>query len=427
MPKLRETKLPYGHDERVVRIRQDRVAWVLSPKDTAAVPDVAATVRAALRSPIGSPRLSELVRMHGKHVVVLADDNTRMTPQRLLLPPLLDELNAAGVADDQITVLIALGTHRKMTHAECRAHFGDAVVDRVWVENLDNDNPKAFVDVGETATGIPVQVARRYVDAQIKIAVGNIIPHMYAGWSGGAKTVQPGVCSHLTTCRTHVMAGPRVYEILGDLDNPVRQEIDDIGLRTGLTFIVNTVLNRRHEVVRVVAGHPIAAHREGVKTSRKVYGVDVPSQVDVVVASSSPADRDLWQGFKPLNAAGMTVRAGGEVILLIPAPEGLAPDHASIMDFGVMPNAEVLARVARGEIADEVAAATYMAMNVTRSRARITLVTDGIKSEDAARLSLGLERDLDAAIKAAVERAGASARVGIITHAADLLPVVQRG
>jgi nickel-dependent lactate racemase len=278
--------------------------------------------------------------------------------------------------------------------------------------------------VGKTASGIPVQVARRYMQASIKIAVGNIIPHMYAGWSAGAKAVQPGVCSHMTTCRTHVMAGPKVYEILGDLDNPVRQEIDEIGAKTGLTFIVNCVLNRQHEVVHVVAGHPIAAHRAGVDVSRRVYGVRVPELADIVIAGSSPADRDLWQGFKPLNAAGMTVRDGGEVILLIPAPEGLSPDHPAIMDFGLTPNADVLAAVARGEVKDEVAAATYMAMNVTRTRARVTLVSDGISPADAARLNLGLERDLDAAIARAFERARPGARVGVITHAADVLPLL---
>ncbi len=425
MAKLRHITIPYGHDKRVAHVLEDRLAWVVSPADLPTVPDVTATVRQALHQPIGCPPLPQLINQRGGTVVILVDDNTRPTPQHLLLPPLIDELNAAGIPDADITVLIALGTHRPMTSAECRAHYGDAVVDRVRVENLDNANPAAFVDVGQTKSGIPVQVARRYMDAHVKIAVGNIIPHMYAGWSGGAKLVQPGVCSHLTTCRTHVMAGPKVYEILGDLDNPVRQEIDEIGQKTGLTFILNTVLNRHHEVVRIVAGHPIAAHREGVKTSRQVYGVEVPSRADIVIAGSKPADRDLWQGFKPLNAAGMAVRTGGEVILVIPAPEGLSPDHPAIMDFGRTPNEEVLAQVARGEVHDEVAAATYMAMNVTRQRARITLVSDGIDPEHARRLDLGLERDLDAAISTAFKRAGSGATIGVMTQAADLWPIVK--
>ncbi len=425
MTKVCEIAIPYGRQERIVRVPEEQLAWVVSPAEVPAVSDVAAAVHAAIRNPIGSPSLADLVKQHGQNTVVVVDDNTRPTPQHLLLPPLLDELNAAGVPNDKIAVLIALGTHRKMTPAEFRAHYGAAVVDRVQVENLDNTNPDAFAYVGDTGSGIPVHVARRYLAADVKIAVGNIIPHMYAGWSGGAKAIQPGVCSHLTTCRTHVIAGPKVYEILGDLDSPVRQEIDEIGSKTGLTFILNTVINGHHGVVRVVAGHPIAAHREGVKTSREVYGVHIAGLADVVVAGAKPAERDLWQGFKPLNAAGMTVRAGGEVVLVIPAPEGLSPDHPAIMDFGLTPNAEVLARVARGEVEDEVAAATYMAMNVTRTRARVTLVSDGITPDDAHKLSLGLERDLDRAIKAALGRAGAGARVGIITQAADLLPIVR--
>jgi len=424
MSRTREIVLPYGDEQRIACVPETQLAWVLSPRDIPSITDIPNAVHSALREPIGSPPLAQLVAERGHNVVVLVDDNTRSTPQHLLLPSLLDELNDAGVPDEEIILLIALGTHRPMTEAEMQAHYGKEVMERVRVENLDNTNPDAFVDLEPTRSGIPIQVARRYYEADLSIAVGNIVPHMYTGWSGGAKMVQPGVCSHLTTCKTHIMAGPKVHEALGDLNNPVRQEIDEIGLRSGLGFIINTVLNRHHEVVRIVAGHPIAAHREGVTTAREIYGVQVPELVDIVVASSNPADRDVWQGIKPLNAAGMTVRPGGEVILLIPAPEGFAPDHPAIVDFECMSAQEILACVARGECSDEVAAAAYLAMDVTRQRARITLVSDSVNPADARRVGLELESDLNQAIAAALDRVGPDARVGVITHAADLLPLM---
>lgn len=419
-----QISLPYGKEKRLLSVPETMLAWVLAPKDMPGVPDVATAVRAALRDPIGSPPLIELARGQKGRVVIVVDDNTRSTPQNLLMPHILSELNEAGIEDEQITVLVALGTHRPMTESELRSRLGNLVVDRVSVQNLDSDNASAFLDLGTTKSGIPIQIARLYYEADLKIAVGNIIPHMYAGWSGGAKLIQPGVCSPLTTCKTHLLGGLIVHQTPGTLNNPVRQEIDEIGLRSGLSFIVNTVLNGRHEVVRVVAGHPIMAHREGVATARLVFGAEVPELADIVVASSFPADRDMWQGPKPLNTAGMTVRPGGEVLLLIPAPEGFSPDHEALPLFGRATPDEVMQSVARGECKDEVAAATYLAMSVTRARARITLVSKGIEPRDTERLGFGLQRELDRAFATAMRRAGPRARIGVITQAGDILPLM---
>ena len=147
-----------------------------------------------------------------------------------------------------------------MDEAECRARYGREATTRVRVENLSQD-PADFVDLGVTPLGVPVFVSRRYLESDLSIAVGNIIPHMYAGWAGGAKMVQPGVSNRVTTAKTHLMAGPRVYEILGDVDNPVRQEMEQIARDSGLNFIVNVVLNRDGQVAAVVAGDLVTAHR----------------------------------------------------------------------------------------------------------------------------------------------------------------------
>ena len=184
---------------------------------------------------------------------------------------LLEELNAAGVRDADITVLIALGTHRPMTKAECVVRYGQEVVDRVKVMNLPQD-PGSFQDLGKTPSGVPIHVSRLYLESQLSIAVGNIIPHMYAGWAGGAKMIQPGVTDHVTTAETHLMAGPRVYEILGQVDNPVRREMEAIALKTGLKCIVNVVLNSEGEIVAVVAGHPVDdAPRRGPDRDSDLY------------------------------------------------------------------------------------------------------------------------------------------------------------
>jgi nickel-dependent lactate racemase len=415
-----EIFLPYGHTTKTLRVPESNLAWVVGPKDAPPVANLADAVRAAIRAPIGAPSLRELVARHGTRTVILVDDGTRSTPQKDILPILLDELNAAGVSDRDITALIALGTHRAMSESECNARYGAAVCARIRVENLSHA-PRDFVDLGVTPLGIPIHVSRKYLESDVSIAVGNIIPHMYAGWAGGAKMVQPGMTSALTTARTHLIAGPRVYEILGAVDNPVRREMEAIAIKSGLKFIVNVVLNRDAQVVAVVAGDVVQAHRAGVEIARPIYTVNVNERADIVVASSHPADRDLWQGFKPINGCGMLVRDGGTLILLIPAPEGIAPDHPQLVALGMTPGDQVMPMVERGEVTDGVAAATYLAYDQTRRRAHIVLVSDGITDDSARKIGARATNDLQAALANALAQHGTHARVGVVTHGADIL------
>jgi nickel-dependent lactate racemase len=427
----RQITLPYGSQSRTIAVPEGNLAWVEGPKDAPPVANLEEAVRSAIRNPIGSPSIGELVLTHGKRTLILVDDSTRSTPQALILPILLDELNAAGVDDGDISIMVAVGTHRRMNRDELMARVGEAVCNRVPVGNL-SQKPEDFADLGVTPLGIPIHVSRQYLESEISIAVGNIIPHMYAGWAGGAKMVQPGVTSAVTTGRTHLIAGPRVYEILGQVDNPVRAEMEEIAFRSGLKFIVNVVLGASGQVAAVVAGDVVKAHRAGIEVARPIYTMELEERPDIVVASSHPADRDLWQGFKPVNNCGMVVKDGGTLILLIPAPEGIAPDHTQLVDFGTASAEEVLALVAQGKVADEVAAATYLAFERTRRRVNIVLVSDGVSGTEAAKIGISATTSFPEALSAAFERHGQSARVGVVTQGADIMarfvstPVTER-
>ncbi len=417
---MKQITLPYGHEERVIEIPSDNLAWIEGPQHAPPIPDVKAAVRDAIRNPIGSPTLTELVARHGTRTLLLVDDSTRSTPQKLILPILLDELNAAGVPDSEISAMIALGTHRRMEHKEIAERVSEAVLHRIPVTNLSHD-PKDFVDLGVTPLGIPIHVSRRYLESPITIAIGNIIPHMYAGYAGGAKMVQPGVTSALTTGRTHLIAGPRVYEILGNVDNEVRKEMETIAIQSGLKFIVNVVLDASGDVAGVVAGDVVKAHRAGVDIARPIYTLNLTERPDIVVASSHPADRDLWQGFKPVNNCGMLAKGGGTLILLIPAPEGIAPDHTQLVDFGTTPGDKVMEMVNAGLVKDEVAAATYLAFDQTRRRLNIILVSDGVSDTEARKIGITATTDFKEALAAALKRHGRDARIGVVTQGADIM------
>jgi lactate racemase len=422
---MKKITLPYGHEQRAIEIPEENLAWIEGPRHAPRIPDIPAAVRHAIRNPIGSPTLSQLVARHGKRTLILIDDSTRSTPQTLILPILLDELNAAGVPDSEISGMIALGTHRWMSDAEIAARVGEAVLRRIHVTNMSHKR-EDFVDLGVTPLGIPIHISRRYLETPITIAVGNIIPHMYAGWAGGAKMVQPGVTSAVTTGRTHLIAGPRVYQILGNVDNEVRKEMETIAVKSGLKFIVNVVLDADSVVAGVVAGDVVKAHRAGVEIARPIYTIELSERPDIVVASSHPADRDLWQGFKPVNNCGMLVKDGGTLILLIPAPEGIAPDHTLLVDLGTTPGDEVMALVEQGKIHDEVAAATYLAFDQTRKRIQVSLVSDGIPDSEARKIGITATTDFEYALNSAFALHGGNARIGVITQGADIMATFTR-
>jgi len=253
-----------------------------------------------------------------------------------------------------------------------------------------------------------------------KIAVGNIIPHMYAGWAGGAKMVQPGVTSALTTARTHLLAAHSINNILGEVENPIRHEMEEIAVRTGLDFIVNTVIDNYNTVVAIIAGDVVAAHRSGVAIAKPIFTHEIERRVPIVIAGAHPADRDLWQGFKPLHNCGLAVENGGVLILVIEAPEGIAFDHPQLVALGTRPIDDVLHMLSDHEIKDEVAAATYMAYRATKDRVAIILVSDGISKEEALKIGAYSVKTIQEAINIADMLVGRD-KIGIIPYGADII------
>jgi lactate racemase len=282
---------------------------VYEPQSIEPVSDVVAELNRAMDHPIGGPRLEQLAR-GAQRVVIVADDNTRPTPTDQIVPLLLDRLKAAGVPDCAIQVIIALGTHRQMTEAEIAVKFGQAVTDRVSVINHNLGSADMLVDLGVTPGGVSVQVNRLVMEADLVLGVGSIVPHHIPGFSGGAKIIQPGVCGAQTTGEVHLLSVRHPYSLLGKVENQVRHEMEAIADRAGLKAILNTVLDGNQQIVGAVYGDPRLAFREGVQLSRRVYGVSVPQEADIVIAGSHPCDIEFWQAHKTLYAAELCVRQG---------------------------------------------------------------------------------------------------------------------
>lgn len=278
-------------------------------------------VRRALAEPIGAPRLRDIVRP-GEKIAVVTSDVTRPMPTHKVMPALLDELYAAGVKAEDVTLVFALGSHRKQTDGERRRLAGE----RAWTEIrcVDSD-PADCVRMGVTAAGTPVDITRVVAEADRRVCLGNIEYHYFAGYSGGVKAIMPGASTRDAIQANHSMM-VRPEACAGALDaNPLRQDLEEAGAICGIDFILNVVLSEHKEILRAVAGHPVEAHRAGCRFLDTLYLKELPQGADIVLVSQggAPKDLNLYQTQKALDNARHAVNPGGVIILIGSCKEGL--------------------------------------------------------------------------------------------------------
>jgi len=319
--------LPWGDEELSLSLPSDwHVNDVLEPAPREGVQDPASEVARRLDDPIGSQRLRDLVG-ESMEVALVVDDLSRPTPLELMLPTVLRELEEGGVRPEDITLFIALGVHRPMTEEEIAARVGPSVLNSLRWRNHDCDAAEELVSLGMTRRGTPVLVNKVVARADVVVSIGCIEPHIIASFGGGYKNLIPGVAGRDTIAHNHTLnCAASTFNMVGQpiQGNPMRLDLEEAGrMLDPQVFIINAVLNSQQEVVRVVAGDPVEAHREGVRVSRELYGVEVPTLGDVVIADSHPMDQDLRQGVKALANTIRAVRRGGVHITLVRADEGV--------------------------------------------------------------------------------------------------------
>ena len=409
-----------------VEIPDANLLFNAAPIKPAAIPDQIRIVDESLDHPIGVPRLEASLKP-GMNIVVLVDDITRPTPTATILPPLLRRIAQAGIADDQIKIIMAPGTHRPMTEEELVIKLGRRILDRYTVLNRDHRDSSKFVALEATASGVPIEVDREVYEADFVIGIGNIIPHISAGWSGGAKIILPGVCSAKTTDMMHYKACTlqSVLGILGTLDNIPRKEMNEIGEKVGLSFIVNTVLDDQHNMLGVFSGHFVAAHTAGAKLAEQVMVVPIPRQADILIVSANPCHCDYWQGIKPYAYAHRAVRDGGVLIFLLDGGEHLcrdAPSHEPTLRTYMHWEFEAQVReVEEGRATDIVGMNVPMYHATLRRRVTSFIVTNHMTPDEVA--VLGFERcaTVQDALDKAFALCGKTATVGLIPYGGETL------
>ena len=319
-------KLAYGREGLWVDL-PDRNVTVVNPRFVEGLPDEEAAIIQALRRPLGTPPLREMVKPEDT-VAIVFSDITRPTPNDRLLPPLLAEL--CHVPREQIVLINATGMHRPNTEEELRGMLGNGVVDDYRIVQHEAWDENGMVNLGQTRFGHETLVNRTYAEATVKILTGFIEPHFFAGFSGGPKAVLPGVAGVRLVLENHSAAlldhpGATWGVTAG---NPVWEEMLEVALKTDPTFLLNVTLNRERAITSVYAGSLQPAHQAGTAAVRQAAMVRVEAPFDVVITSNSgyPLDLNLYQAVKGMSAAAQVVREGGSIIIAAECWDGV-PDH----------------------------------------------------------------------------------------------------
>ena len=388
---------------------------------------------AALEQPVASPRLRDMAKPSDK-VCIVVTDVTRTCPDDKLLPPLLEELERAGVPDDQITILIALGMHRPSHDKERRSMLGDIVVGRYHVRDHEPQNPELLVDLGKVAWDVPAVISKIALDADLLIATGIVEPHQYAGFSGGRKTVAIGVAGEATIEFTHlpwVLDHPRTR--LGNLEgNPFHEAVTEIAQKVGLKFICNVVVDDDGNVVAVKAGHTVQAFDVLVDIAQKLYLAPLDRDYDVAVAGVGyPKDTNLYQASRAASylvfAPEPVVRKGGIIILPARCDEGPGQGIGEQRFFERLKNATDMQ-----EVLDEARRYGYKpgeqrAFVMARVLEHCDVIVAGSDCPDeVAQAHMLPAADIDQALRMCQERLGRELRVVVVPHALLTLPVIER-
>ena len=391
-------------------------------QEVAGVPDAAAEIRRVLENPIGNGGVEEL--RGARRVVIVVSDLTRPVPNAVILPVLLEKLNAIGISDDQITILVGAGLHRPAPPEEFPLIVGYDVAARVRVISHDAYAPGVLQQVGVSPLGTPVWINRHYLEADGRILIGMIDPHQIVGYSAGAKALVIG-CGGEATIRANHAHLVEPEATMGRVEgNPAREDIDAIGGMVGINLIINVVLNGHKEIVRAVAGHYLSAHRAGVAAARKVCEVPVAEKADLVIASPGgfPKDINLYQAQKGLAHATRVVREGGTIILVAECREGAGEERfIAGMQAGSSPAAVIEAFRSR-----EFQMGQHKAFLWCRSllQARVILVGDGVDDDLARTVMVRKAPDLQAAIDMAMEESPAATVAAVLPKANSTIPMV---
>lgn len=422
-------RLDYGKHGLEAELPDENLAGILRYAPAPPIEDPAAEVAQALAHPIGTAALSELAQGRQDACIVLCDI-TRPVPNKILLPPVLQTLEAAGIPRERITLLIATGTHRPNLGEELDTLVGADIVARYRIVNHDCRNPDTHRDLGLSPNGVPVRLDATYCDADLKITIGLIEPHFMAGFSGGRKLIMPGLAAFETVQHWHCprfLESPRATS--GSVDgNPVHEESLAIARMRPPDLILDVTLDESNRITGVFTGELEQAWRAGVAFADRHVRASIREPADIVITSCAgyPLDATFYQAVKGMVGALPAVKPGGTVIIASECAEGLgSPDFARVLLETDDLEAFMTHIAQPGVFVPEEWEVEELAKAVRH--AEIVCVSSGVPAETLAQCFVTPAASVEEGVAQALKRHGANARLLAIPRGPYVIPCVNGG
>lgn len=421
-----DIRLDYGHVGLDLHLPDGLSVSVAEPAEGTPLGDPAAAVAQALRTPIGTPPLAQLVRGRRDAVVVISD-KTRPVPNGLVLVPILRTLEDAGIDPNRIEILVATGLHRPNTPAELLEMTSAEIVNRYRIRNHMARNRDEHIHLGRTQRGTEIWLDRGFMTAALKIVTGLIEPHLMAGYSGGRKAVAPGLAGVETMRNAH---GPSMLEAhvgCGIIDgNPFHEDLIEIARLARVDFMVNVSIDRARRLTGVFAGEIEQAHAVGMQAVEHEVRVDLDRSADIVITAAGgyPLDATLYQSIKGLTGALNVVRRGGTIILAAALSEGIGSEDFRQLLRATRGNDDYMARITAPGFFQVDQWMVQHLCQVLR-KAEVLLVTDGLPADAVRGLLVTPVPTLEAALAQALGRHGSKAHVAVLPQGPYVLATVR--
>jgi nickel-dependent lactate racemase len=420
-------RLDYGTDGLEVDVPDERTTVIEPVFRSAAANPHDAFVR-ALRAPLGKPRLSEIVRP-GQKIAISVCDITRAQPRPAMLRALFEEM--PGVRPEDVTILVATGTHRANTPAELEKMIGAEILSRYRVINHNSRDPSCLAYVGKTTTGVPVSLNRAWLDADVRITTGFVEPHFFAGFSGGPKMVAPGLAGLETVMVLHDarhIAHPNATWGVTE-GNPVHDDVREISRMTGVTFALDVTLNRDQQITAVFAGDLFEEHRKACAAVKSSVMREVDAPFDVVLTTNSgyPLDQNLYQAVKGMSAAAKVVKPGGTIVCASECRDGL-PSHGSYGEvLASQPTPEALLAMinAPGYSVPDQWQVQIQAQIQMKAKVKVKARADTLPPDTIRKAHFEPIDDVSAAVKDALRAVGPTATLCVLPQGPQTVPYLR--
>lgn len=424
-------KIDYGKEGLELSLNPKWNVSILHPKQQLEFKNPVKAIKEAILDPIGSKSLSDIIKAKTqiRKVCIVIDDATRPVPSYLLLEPLIDLLNSYGIPSSKIIILIATGLHRKSNENELKRMIGNRLYGKIKVVNHEPTNKDNLVFLGTIKDQIPININKSYCESDLKIITGYVEPHFFFGFSGGSKSIVPGIAGDKTIQANHSadnIASP--YARFGNFEkNPMTSMSNEIASIVGVDFTINVCINEHHKITQVAAGELRAVHEKLIKYQLNYIFSEIDHHFDIVVCGNGgyPLDLNLYQAVKSMAIGEMAVKKGGIIISVNECSDGIGAgqDQFKALLFSGSTPEELYEKIISHKIIVPDQWEIQILVRVMM-RAEIYLISN-LKESEIGNIGLKYAKTIEEAISAALKKYGENARILVLPNGPQILPIIK--